>query len=369
MNINRNTYESYFLLYVDNELSAEERAAVDAFLMENPDLSAEMEMLKETVLVPDSTQIFSGKETLVRGIVNPVNETNYEEYFVQFLDNELSTQEAEQVNEFIRQHPQYAEELELIRSCRIVADTSVVFENKEVLYKYENEGRVIWINWKKMAAAAAVLILAGWFYLESSEPKGGQLATTQPKGVESKPAKSPAASVETAPIAEEKIGEQTTAKQNIENGQEVVVPSARIDHDIKKEKKSAAESNKSIMQDVKPETTEMANMKLPVDPEAAKVQTAISTLDPLISVKDVAVDEKALSQRSELSLEMAEELAIDESTDSNVIYVANTTVNKKNKLRGFFRTASRIVERATSMEPSQHDRAGIRIANFEIDLK
>ncbi|MEY3119639.1 MAG: hypothetical protein RIT30_1572, partial [Bacteroidota bacterium] len=33
MKINQHNYEHYFLMYIDNELSAEERAAVSDFIM------------------------------------------------------------------------------------------------------------------------------------------------------------------------------------------------------------------------------------------------------------------------------------------------------------------------------------------------
>lgn len=50
MQINASTYETFFLLYIDNELSAKERLEVDAFIAENPSYALLMEELKATVI-------------------------------------------------------------------------------------------------------------------------------------------------------------------------------------------------------------------------------------------------------------------------------------------------------------------------------
>ena len=50
MQINASTYETFFLLYIDNELSAKERLEVENFIAANPTYAASLEALKATVI-------------------------------------------------------------------------------------------------------------------------------------------------------------------------------------------------------------------------------------------------------------------------------------------------------------------------------
>lgn len=53
MQINESTYETIFLLYIDNELNPKERLQVEAWIAENPAYALFMEELKATVLAPE----------------------------------------------------------------------------------------------------------------------------------------------------------------------------------------------------------------------------------------------------------------------------------------------------------------------------
>ncbi len=65
MEINRNNYETFFLLYLDRELSAPEMSEVEKFVAENADLQKEFSLLRQTVLVPVQ-MVFDQKELLFR---------------------------------------------------------------------------------------------------------------------------------------------------------------------------------------------------------------------------------------------------------------------------------------------------------------
>jgi hypothetical protein len=65
MDINRNNYETFFLLYLDRELSLADRQAVEKFLIENTDLQKEFALLQQTIFSP-ADMILDDKESLLR---------------------------------------------------------------------------------------------------------------------------------------------------------------------------------------------------------------------------------------------------------------------------------------------------------------
>jgi hypothetical protein len=63
MQLNESTYETIFLLYIDNELSPKEKLEVEDFIAANPSYALEMEALQATVLSSDKIQ-YPFKENL-----------------------------------------------------------------------------------------------------------------------------------------------------------------------------------------------------------------------------------------------------------------------------------------------------------------
>lgn len=66
MNINRNNYENFFLLYVDGELAPQEMLEVDAFCQKHPDLAEELDLLMDTRLSPETDTVLLSKDELLK---------------------------------------------------------------------------------------------------------------------------------------------------------------------------------------------------------------------------------------------------------------------------------------------------------------
>ncbi|HUC81852.1 MAG TPA: hypothetical protein VMR70_13105 [Flavisolibacter sp.] len=63
---------------------------------------------------------------------NMINLSNYEEYFILYMDNELPAAERQMVEAFVAQHPALAEELEMLMSTKLSLD-ELCFTGKEEL--------------------------------------------------------------------------------------------------------------------------------------------------------------------------------------------------------------------------------------------
>ena len=135
MNIDRHNYEEYFLLYIDNELNVDQKKQVELFVQENPDLEEELVMLKQSRLIPDVSIVFHRKHLLMKEdaphSTSFINRTNYEQWLIMYVDDELSAEEKLAVERFALTHEHVQQELELFQQTKLQAE-EIVFPGKEI---------------------------------------------------------------------------------------------------------------------------------------------------------------------------------------------------------------------------------------------
>ncbi|HEY8893543.1 MAG TPA: hypothetical protein VIM79_01970 [Niastella sp.] len=368
--ITRDNYEAYFVMYVDDELNATEREAVEGFLQQNPDLEEEMVMLQQSVLRADEHIVFDHKELLFKNTNTglPINELNCEEYFVQYGDDELTNEEKDKVEQFVYHHPQYQAEFELIQQVKLVPDNTLTFPDKTYLYRTEaDENRVIAFPWWRFTAAAVTLLVIGsmaWYLSGQSghtEVAGG-VKETKPGLKIIMPLPGEAKNnnpipdlvvVDADPETNTNPGHQLAKKSNrkiISYASNIQQPSHVKQTDRQPDENDAADP---IDKSFSPKPVDVAAVGNLYERPVVKNTVIKNTVPAPLVVKTVAV--KTVRSQPE-----------DETDQSQDQYVLNTSINKT-PLRGFFRRVSRVVDKVTN--PDDNGKGGVRIANLAIALK
>src|SRR5215467_6982240 len=170
MKINRNNYEEFFLLYVDNELTTAEKKSVELFVQENPDLNEELVLLQQSKLLPDDDISYRGKNFLLKpSEVHLINDANYEEFFLLYVDGELNYEQRKEVELFVSKNPKLYIELTRLQQVVLQEDDTVVFEGKEKLLKKDTR-RILPMIWVRVASIAAVLLVGIWLFVSRYSP-------------------------------------------------------------------------------------------------------------------------------------------------------------------------------------------------------
>jgi len=160
MIIDRHNYEECFILYWDNELTSSQKLAVENFVKENPDLEEEFKILAQTRFTPDNNIQLQEKEFLTNDSF--INITNYEEQLLNYIDDEVTTEQRKEVERFAGQYSAVNQELTLLQKTKLHPEAEVVFPDKSILYRREEKVRVIGMTWFRVAVAAAIILLAGF---------------------------------------------------------------------------------------------------------------------------------------------------------------------------------------------------------------
>lgn len=129
MSINKNNYEAFFLDYHEGNLSPQQVADLLLFVEQHPELKEEFESFEDFVLEDFSSIEFEDKSSLKKQITLE----NKDDYFIRSVENTLNVAEKNLLTNFIKQHPQFLNDLELFKKTILTVDDSIKFENKNEL--------------------------------------------------------------------------------------------------------------------------------------------------------------------------------------------------------------------------------------------
>jgi len=367
--INRHNYETYFLLWVDGELSSEEKVAVERFVAENPDLAEELALLQSAQLHPDETLVFKGKEILYKREGQDISLNNYEEWFLLYTDNELSEEQKIQVELFVLQHPDLQREFEYLQQTRL-PEENWVFANKEILYRSTTERPpVLYMRWMRYAAAAAVIgIMATvWMLAPTNTLKEQlQLEGSTPEivgnpGNTTDPVQNSSQSVDQLQSVETASDESSSNRPMVNSVTAENLPTIKIvggNQQPKLNKNKVSEeqviasvvsSNNPIVQLV--ETQPANNQRENAAGSRSVSQQQLKTVVPVNIEKannTMAAADNAISSenQSEKAIAATEELkpiytALEDDDEDKSLYIGALEINK-DRLRGLFRKAGSI---------------------------
>lgn len=345
MNINQHNYEEFFLLYVDGELSAADRQAVEQFAQANPGLAIELDMLLQMRLPDDEPVLFEGKENLFRNEATEINLHNHEEQFVLYVDNELDAAAKEKVETFVLQHPALQESFTLLKQTRLQPEL-IVFPDKSSLYrKEEKEKPVFYLRWQRIAVAAALIGFAVlvWTVLPSDKVSNRDSAKLElkndPASEKNTGGNIAAANADPKILPKENSADitLTAGVQPVSDKNKDGVPSPAVNNnDLIANNISVPNSSETVSGGLKREDI-ITNAVEPVEKQSfnQKVPSANATL---ANADMIRTSEPDASDNTDHLAQQTVYKELDTEDEKKSLYLGSLEINK-DKLRGFFRKA------------------------------
>lgn len=356
MEINRHNYETYFLLWVDGELSVAQQEAVALFVAENPDLAEELALLQDAKLPADEQLIFPDKASLLKQESAGISLNNYTEYFMLYVDGELSPAAQQQTELFVLQHPQLQPEFLLFQQARLPLE-KIAFPDKSVLYRKEQKERpVVFMMWRRVAVAAVLMGLAFSVWMLVPEEAVQRTAAPLAANTPVKPSAKPSVVNSSTPLHnDETVGQQpaATVLQQTAKRNAIVIPVAD-----KSGTSVAPVPDNSRLMAASGETT------LPANQAAERIETVnvanLQTETNTTALNDGAEKQNMFNQVQEADNDRADLIKstvykeLDTDDNSKSLYVGTMEINR-DKLRGFLRKAGTIFRSKSRQEDDKID--------------
>jgi hypothetical protein len=335
INISRTNYEEYFLLYVDDELNEDERLSVEKFLIAHPDLQAELDLLFNTRLSPETIHL-EDKESLLSGNMKL---QNVDEALLLYIDGELTGAEKELVKEKLQTDSFYQLQYRSLLKTKLVFTEKIIYPYKKELYRHGKK-RGLPVYWMRIAAAVIILLGMGVFIF-TYQPKQDVVVADGTKKIV--PVK------KTDPVAKTQPGEKIE-KQDAKPVNPTVI------------KVGATDDAPNVVRNLKKKTQQqkIPNQIMPgrQSEQETIVMNEEKETDQSIVVKrnhepapQQTINNKNVTPSIVTSLKDETTLAVTaEQRD-----VVKTDNEKKSSLKGFLRKATRFIERRTNISTTNEN--------------
>lgn len=350
--IHPGNYEEIFVLYIDGELSEADMQRVDAFILQHPEFRNEFDLLVNTRLPQEKLEM--DKEGL-RAEAMKMNVVD-EEIFL-LLDDELNANEARVVKKKLAVSSDLQMQFGLLQRAKLSPDDTIVFANKEILYRNE-ETRRIGFPWMRIAAAVLILAAIATAYLTTKHSESAALP--QPgMAVQLPPVKA-----DPAPDTHEVSG--TPA------------------HEI-----SEARQRNAAAMNTKPKTVVDADPSMPPVPDDIRkhitedrmaVNDILSSADDRRLIKTTLIEAQQFNLRDDDRAGQTASQIVNIKPVTSFVAARTTTVtapeinhdehataSNKGSVKGFLRKATKLIEKRTGIDPTNDGE--LLIAAVAINLK
>jgi anti-sigma factor RsiW len=389
MNINRHNYEAFFLLYVDKELSATDRKAVEVFVQENPDLQMELALLQQTVVNADDIVLYKKDWLYMEEDISAQQEN-----LLLYADGELGITDKNAVESLLNTNARARAELDILQQSKLQPDMAVVFEDKALLYRRE-AGKVVGFKWWRVAAAAVLLGFGLWagvsVYKNNTDNIDGSEVVVNNNEVKQMQAKTKtvADANQVKSTAENTVDEnsqavtreQTGTLTNKKNATSTeVINSADNQNSNALNQTAAQQNNNSRKPDNNLPKSYLENINNNPSNEtiAGNVQSennnnqrvsgnneAVVKINPREN-KAIAADINSNKTDANITaMQVVNTNTADNGEDNSRYLNVDDSKGKRSALGGFIRKAKRVLERTANVKTGE----GIKIAGFEIALK
>lgn len=338
IDITPDNYQEYFLLYVDDELSIEEREAVDSYIKLNPHLQAELDSFLNTKLPVENISI-ENKQFLLSDSMKHVE---VDESLLLYIDNELDNEEKEKVEQLIRNNGDYQLQYQLLKKAKLNEKDTIVYPYKKELYK--STGAVHPFYWFRIAAAIILILSLGailWITNSNEQP----------------------ASIVQKPVTNEIKNEVTQQEEKTisEDDEDHITSGPSTDIAIQNEPKTQIRTHKKeeIPTGVqKPVTSEkeMQIARVPEQPKSKNLveQTKYKETTEIAKTKESVNPQQNIHKTPVTSEDVLSYINTEAPVNTAVSFASNEE-DKKGSVRGFLRKATRFIERRTGVNPVNED--------------